>query len=752
MHPLGRTTADQNRRNANLLADTPLAAARVESHVLPFAIDLAAGQLSPQQDVTLSALEKSAATIAIKSLISLAKAGDIDHLGGGLELIPALLMTLGIVNYHDRHFAIEHGHTSIGYYSALAALGFIPETRLIERFRRSLDMAGHVSWVPGGTQLGSGRLGVMVPVSAGLALGLKARMGDAAMVVCHMGDAGWISGQALNGCIAASVHKAPLVLVMHRNEIQLSGTTHHVLDRDPRPVLASLGVEILEIPSLMDRPRLFQAYAEAASHARAGRPTLIYPVGFGHQGQPVATVKTFAEMYGIASEVTQFASAHGVALDRPIAVPGSLMSFRDTQAMIQCVFYVNDLPGGEAHHDGGMKGRDGAAVLAGSMLALSESENAALEALRAQPRKAVVTEGRPPRGTLNLPLTSADVSAVVLPGTDKWVTARAGSEAAYVAVARKYPDKCFFVSCDLDPSTKLGKAAALVPASHRFELSIEEQAGSLVADGLSFTGREPQLNVFATFAAFMEGIAREGFEMWRYQRNLNGLNEGLNVLMHFSHVGACTGRDHFSGWSLDWVNVAFGYLPFLRRFYAPCDARSAFIAVRDAAAGFGGHIVAIPRDNLPVLTRMGSTDPLWNADDSWESVTPYRQHPGAKVAVLALGAPSFLAGTAADTALAAGVPADVYVVNGFPLEPGFLDGLSNRYGKVITIEDGLIGTVESGLRGFAGLVASGLYGSGATLDHFGIVDPGIAPSDHFVQVWEHYGITAQAIAGSITGR
>ena len=74
------------------------------------------------------------------------------------------------------------------------------------------------------------------------------------------------------------------------------------------------------------------------------------------------------------------------------------------------------------------------------------------------------------------------------------------------------------------------------------------------------------------------------------------------MLLHLSHVGANTGRDHFSGWSLDWVNLALGYLPFLHRFYAPADARAAFIAVRDAAAHYGGHIVAIPRDTLPVLT------------------------------------------------------------------------------------------------------------------------------------------------------
>ena len=63
-------------------------------------------------------------------------------------------------------------------------------------------------------------------------------------------------------------------------------------------------------------------------------------------------------------------------------------------------------------------------------------------------------------------------------------------------------------------------------------MSIQEQAATLMTDGLSFVGDRPQLNVFATFAAFMEGIAREGFEFWRYQRNLNGANEGLNVLMH----------------------------------------------------------------------------------------------------------------------------------------------------------------------------------------------------------------------------
>jgi transketolase C-terminal domain/subunit len=591
----------------------------------------------------------------------------------------------------------------------------------------------------------------MMPVGAGLALGLKARKGADAFVVCHCGDAGWISGQALNGFVGATQHKAPITFVMHRNGIQLSGTTEQVMHRDPRPVIASLGVEILEIPTLHDRASLAQAYGEAFKRAQAGHPTLIYPVGFGASGAPSVTVADFGRMYGIGAEVDAFAKKHDVALDTRIRVPGSLMSFRDSLGMIECVFYVNNLPGGEGQHDGGMKGRDGAAALANPMLALSAEEKGALEKLRERPKKTVITEARPPKGTPNLVLTHEDVKGIQLPGTDKWVTARAGSEAAYAAVAKKFPESCFFVSCDLNPSTKLGKAADLVQPTHRFEMSIEEQASALMADGLSFSSRDPQLNVFATFGAFLEGIAREGFEMWRYQRNLNGLNEGLNVVMHFSHVGACTGRDHFSGWSLDWINLALGYMPFLRRFYAPADARAAFLAVRDAAAEFGGHIVAIPRDNLPVLTKPGSKEPLWTADEPWTAITRYHQHTDAQVAILAVGAPAYLAGNASERASATGVHADVYVINGFPLPEGFIDGLSGRYKKVITVEDGLIGTIDSGLRGFAGYVSSGLYGSNVALDHFGIVDPQIAPSDHFFEVWKHYGITEEGIAKSITG-
>jgi deoxyxylulose-5-phosphate synthase len=219
--------------------------------------------------------------------------------------------------------------------------------------------------------------------------------------------------------------------------------------------------------------------------------------------------------------------------------------------------------------------------------------------------------------------------------------------------------------------------------------------------------------------------------------------------MHLSHVGACTGRDHFSGWSLDWINLALGYLPFLRRFYAPADARSAFVAVRDATAGYGGHIVAIPRDNLPVLTAADGKTPLWNAGDAWTPVTPYRERPGARIAILAVGAPAFLAGAASDQLAEKGTLVDVHVINGFPLDEPFVNSLPARYDRLLTIEDGVIGTVDAGLRGFAAYVAGRFAGCPLRLDHLWIVDPQIAPSDHFLEVWAHYGMTAEAIVARL---
>ena len=735
----------QQDRNDQLIADSKFMRPSVTSQVLPLSIDIAGTDaLGENQIATLQALEIEAARISISSLASLATIGELDHLGGGLDLIPSLMLTLAATDYEKVQYTIENAHASIGYYASLAALGYVDRDSVVHKFRRGLDIPGHVSWVPGGTQLNGGRLGVMIPVAAGQAMGMRAR-DPQSWVVCHCGDAGWIAGQALNGFNAADIGNLPLTFVMQRNGIQLSDSNKNVMDKDPRPMVEAMGVEIIELNALFDTAEMYKAYKHAHSRAMEGRPTMIFPTGYSSSDGEKVDFNWLANRFGIGAEVEAITGKNGVSMDQEIWVPGSLMSYRDIVPMLECVLLVNDLPGGVDHHDGHMKGRDEAEVLGNVMLTRDEAQQAAFDEISGAAKAEVTTNARPVAGTANLTLNAEQLAEISLPEAGKKTSARAGSEAGYAAVAKAHPNDTFIVSCDLNPSTKLGKAAAQVPAQNQIELSIEEQAALLVADGLAMSSYKPQVNVVSTFSAFFEGIAREGLELWRYQRNLNGVNEGLNVIMHMSHVGACTGRDHFSGWSLDWVTLAIGYLPYVDRFYAPADARGAFVAVKDACARYGAHIVAIPRDNLLVLSDE-SGNALYNPDSEWEAVTPLRKHDGAKTAILALGA---TAGIAQDAAEQLGGSADVYVVNGLPLPDGFLADIFEKYDGVVTAEDGIIGTRCTGVRGFAGLVLSAASDSGTKTEHVGIVDPRIAPSEGHHEVWEHFGITSDAIVAAV---
>ena len=149
---------------------------------------------------------------------------------------------------------------------------------------------------------------------------------------------------------------------------------------------------------------------------------------------------------------------------------------------------------------------------------------------------------------------------------------------------------------------------------------------------------------------------------------------------------------------------------------------------------------------MPVLAKQDSDEALWNPEDAWEAITSYRKYDGAQKAVLAFGAPAFLAGQAVEKSKE---PVDVYIVNGLPLPDAALDELIAKYpAGIVTVEDGIIATPALGLRGFASLVVSVNQGR-VPLGHVGITDPSIAPSHGFDEVWEHFGITEAALSDAL---
>ncbi len=251
---------------------------------------------------------------------------------------------------------------------------------------------------------------------------------------------------------------------MHRNGIQLSGTTARVMSKDVRPIVRSLGIEVIEIPSLHDRRELFGPTRAPMRWRANGKPSLIYPVGY-----PKASVARLRDAlrHSRTKPSTSARSTRWRSI-RAVQVPGSLMSYRDPHAMLECLFYVNELPGGEAHHDGGMKGRDHAAALANPMLQLSAG--------RDRPRSIGCAAAEAHRRA-----DGAAEEGIAEPGARRRRSSPASRCPAPTSRSARAPDRkrpmsrsrrsiasqCFFVSCDLNPSTKLGKAAALRAARTR---------------------------------------------------------------------------------------------------------------------------------------------------------------------------------------------------------------------------------------------------------------------------------------------
>ena len=77
--------AGQKRRNEKLLGKTSYLGKTVRSEVLPLTVDIGKQRaLSRDQVAALESLSIDAAGTAVRSLASLAKINELDHLGGGL--------------------------------------------------------------------------------------------------------------------------------------------------------------------------------------------------------------------------------------------------------------------------------------------------------------------------------------------------------------------------------------------------------------------------------------------------------------------------------------------------------------------------------------------------------------------------------------------------------------------------------------------------------------------------------------------
>src|SRR5690242_13168266 len=102
-------------------------------------------------------------------------------------------------------FVLSKGHGPMAYYAVLAAKGFMDESLLSGwvRYNSPLGLHPDRMLIPG-VEASSGSLGHGLPLSVGMALGMRARQKNGPRVFCLLGDAELDEGTNQEAIVAAA--------------------------------------------------------------------------------------------------------------------------------------------------------------------------------------------------------------------------------------------------------------------------------------------------------------------------------------------------------------------------------------------------------------------------------------------------------------------------------------------------------------------------------------------------------------------
>lgn len=183
---------------------------------------------------------------------SVAKSG---HPGGALSSMDIYMTLLGVANVtpetadcvdRDR-IVVSHGHTSAGFYSALASYGFFSQEEMAANFRRTCSpYQGHVERDVPGVDWGTGNLGQGLAAGVGFALAARAR-GSEAHTWVVMGDGEQVKGQIAEARRIAIKEKLyNLTAVVDWNDIQISGRIEDIMPSNIRDLWEADGWFVIE--------------------------------------------------------------------------------------------------------------------------------------------------------------------------------------------------------------------------------------------------------------------------------------------------------------------------------------------------------------------------------------------------------------------------------------------------------------------------------------------------------------------------
>ena len=235
-----------------------------------------ADEMSPAAAAELSEAARRARVWAVAAT-SAAKSG---HPAGALSSMDIYMTLLGaakvspaLADDEDRdRIVISHGHTSAGFYAALAEYGFFDAEEMAANFRRAGScFQGHVEREVPGVDWGTGNLGQGLSAGVGFALAARAR-GSEAHTWVVMGDGEQVKGQLAEARRLAVKEKlSNITALIDWNNIQISGQLKDVMPADIPALWAADGWAVVECDG-HDYKALYSAMKKAKA---SGIPTVL---------------------------------------------------------------------------------------------------------------------------------------------------------------------------------------------------------------------------------------------------------------------------------------------------------------------------------------------------------------------------------------------------------------------------------------------------------------------------------------------
>lgn len=180
--------------------------------------------------------------IRLKALEMCSK-GKSSHIGSVLSCADILAVLYSKVlnykpdepdfKYRDR-FLLSKGHAGAGLYATLAKVGFIDESILETHYQNGSYLSGHVCHkIFPGIEFSTGSLGHALPVSVGIALGLKLKNINS-KVFCLMSDGELDEGSNWEAFLSAAHNNLNnIIAIVDRNRLQSIEDTETTLMLEP---------------------------------------------------------------------------------------------------------------------------------------------------------------------------------------------------------------------------------------------------------------------------------------------------------------------------------------------------------------------------------------------------------------------------------------------------------------------------------------------------------------------------------------